>query len=59
MTVVELYAPWLARMKMTVKPSYLDDLEQAWQKYVAPRVSWYPPLQNQPAGSTSLGAGHL
>ena len=31
-----LYAPWLARKKMTVKPSYLDDLEQAWQKYVAP-----------------------
>lgn len=35
-TVAALYTPWLARKKMTVKPSYLDDLEQAWAKYVAP-----------------------
>ena len=35
-TVAALYAPWIARKKMTVKPSYLDDLEQAWAKYVEP-----------------------
>lgn len=36
MTVAALYTPWIARKKMTVKPSYLNDLEQAWKKYVAP-----------------------
>lgn len=36
MTVAALYTPWIAREKMTVKPSYLNDLEQAWKKYVAP-----------------------
>ena len=41
-TVAALYTAWLARKKMTVKPSYLDDLEQAWRKYVEPVWSGIP-----------------
>lgn len=35
-TVSALYDSWIARKKMSIKPSYLDDLEQAWEKYVRP-----------------------
>lgn len=49
-TVAALYTPWLARKKMTIKPSYLDDLEQAWTKYVEPVWAGIPLYKiSQPA----------
>ncbi|RSX52987.1 tyrosine-type recombinase/integrase [Bifidobacterium samirii] len=35
-TVGELAAAWLAKKEMTTKPSYYDDLEGAWRKWVEP-----------------------
>lgn len=50
LTVAQLYEPWLARKKMSIKPSYLDDLEQAWEKYVRPVWAGVPLIKiNQPA----------
>ncbi|PJM79966.1 tyrosine-type recombinase/integrase [Bifidobacterium scaligerum] len=35
-TVGMLAEAWLAKKKLTVKPSYYDDLEGAWRKYAEP-----------------------
>lgn len=34
-TIGDLWPAWIAKKKVNAKPSYLDDLEGSWRKYVA------------------------
>ncbi|KFI50057.1 tyrosine-type recombinase/integrase [Bifidobacterium biavatii] len=41
-TVGDLAEAWLAKKRLGTKPSYYDDLEGAWRKYVAPTWQYVP-----------------
>ena len=41
-TLGSLAEPWLAKKRLVVKPSYIDDLEGAWRKYVQPAFGMVP-----------------
>ncbi|WP_052108940.1 tyrosine-type recombinase/integrase, partial [Bifidobacterium magnum] len=40
--VETLWGAWAAKKRIRVKPSYMDDLEGAWRKYVAPTFARMP-----------------
>lgn len=57
-TVGEIAEAWLAKKRLSVKPSYIVDLEGAWRKWVEPSHAGRPAFHFQ-SNTESLESGRF